>query len=331
MGRFCEVISCLSNTVRNLDKSFYKFPVNDIERHVCVREYIEIFAHFLATSFYRCRLWVKFCRSPDLHRLLRESGYNALQRKIICSDHFSSESLRDPTRRDRGLKVGAIPSLLVNGTTEIDCQCQDRSAQNLVPEGTPHYCNVEYLDLDRCDDGEDQLSLVHPDIGLSMSHIQSMNFPDTMNSPRDVDADDIVLWESLATGTFTNSCETNNITGLGELFDGQTIRMDGSNKLLLEHPHSEENWNTAADGISESVDVHQKTASKEATIVSLKTLLKIEREKKLKHKEEVKELKEKLRASQRKCDRRLMMIKSLRKKIASLDKNLKHVRKKTRP
>ncbi|XP_055534822.1 uncharacterized protein LOC129724167 [Wyeomyia smithii] len=86
MGRKCEVISCASNDNKNCVKSFYKFPTCE---NICYE-------------------WVKFCESVYLEQLFYSCGPTALNQNQMCSDHFGPESLRDPSRKDKGLKTGSI-------------------------------------------------------------------------------------------------------------------------------------------------------------------------------------------------------------------------------
>lgn len=65
-------------------------------------------------------------------------------------------------------------------------------------------------------------------------------------------------------------------------------------------------------------------------VVSLRGMLKAEKEENLRHKAEVRQLKEQLRACRRKCDRRSRIIQSQRSQIKSLNDQLKQVRKTVR-
>lgn len=181
------------------------------------------------------------------------------------------------------LKIGAIPSLIVDATLGFKCQCIYPTDQQLDREGFEHYCNVEYLDPDHNDEEEQPPPMEPPD------------------SPRVVEPTEELICS-------VSSWNPEHID-LGVLL-AQVFEMD--NQILI----TENNSTPQADESS--------------TILSLRALLKTEREKNLRYKEEVKQLKEKLRASERKCHRRHFIIKSQRRKIRNLSDSIKQIRNKSR-
>lgn len=190
-----------------------------------------------------------------------------------------------------------------------------------MDQGTQeHYCNTEYLDEDLNEnvdlEGTEYVEL--PDANLVEYHIEDVNvFP--AFPPYDEPRDGQRAYHEYSAELLLNSeeCVDVDSTELTEPFLDTKEPEVSCTEMIQQCALFGGNINGALNG----------TSCESSAITLIRQNLKQERDKDSRLQSELRQVKERFRACQRKCQRRLLTIQSLRRKIGGLSDQLKKVRK----